>query len=52
MIACFGLAENSGAVIVGALLVAPLMPPIAGVGLGVAHSNAYLTKVAFRTAVR
>jgi uncharacterized hydrophobic protein (TIGR00271 family) len=52
LIACFGLAENSGAVIVGAMLVAPLMTPIAGVGLGVAHANAFLTKVAFRTAVR
>ncbi|MFY9256004.1 MAG: DUF389 domain-containing protein [Fuerstiella sp.] len=52
MIACLGLAENSGAVIVGAMLVAPLMTPIAGVGLGVAHANAYLTKVAFRTALK
>ena len=52
LIACLGLAENSGAVIVGAMLVAPLMTPIAGVGLGVAHANAYLTKVAFRTALR
>lgn len=52
MIACLGLAENSGAVVVGAMLVAPLMTPIAGVGLGVAHSNAHLTIVAFRTAVR
>ncbi|MEP3481219.1 MAG: DUF389 domain-containing protein [Fuerstiella sp.] len=51
-IGCLGLAENSAAVIVGAMLVAPLMTPIAGVGLGVAHANAYLTKVAFRTAVR
>lgn len=52
LIACLGLAENSAAVIVGAMLVAPLMTPIAGVGLGVAHANAYLTKVAFRTALR
>lgn len=52
LIGCLGLAENSAAVIVGAMLVAPLMTPIAGVGLGVAHANAYLTKVAFRTAVR
>ena len=52
LIACLGLAENSGAVIVGAMLVAPLMTPIAGVGLGVAHANAYLTKIAFRTALR
>ena len=43
LIACFGLAENSGAVIVGAMLVAPLMTTIAGVGLGVAHANAFLT---------
>jgi uncharacterized hydrophobic protein (TIGR00271 family) len=52
LIACLGLAENSGAVIVGAMLVAPLMTPIAGVGLGVAHANSHLTKVAFRTAMR
>lgn len=52
LIACLGLAENSAAVIVGAMLVAPLMTPIAGVGLGVAHANAFLTKVAFRTAIR
>ncbi|MCR9202177.1 MAG: DUF389 domain-containing protein [Planctomycetaceae bacterium] len=52
LIACLGLAENSNAVIVGAMLVAPLMTPIAGVGLGVAHANAHLTKVAFRTALR
>lgn len=52
LIACLGLAENSVAVIVGAMLVAPLMTPIAGVGLGVAHANLFLTKVAFRTALR
>ncbi len=52
LIGCLGLAENSGAVIVGAMLVAPLMTPIAGVGLGVAHANAHLTKIAFRTAIR
>lgn len=52
LIGCLGLAEDSSAVIVGAMLVAPLMTPIAGVGLGVAHANAHLTKVAFRTALR
>jgi uncharacterized hydrophobic protein (TIGR00271 family) len=52
LIACLGLAENSSAVIVGAMLVAPLMTPIAGVGLGVAHANPFLTKVALRTALR
>ena len=52
LIACLGLAENSVAVIVGAMLVAPLMTPIAGVGLGVAHANSFLTKIALRTALR
>ncbi len=52
LIACLGLAENSAAVIIGAMLVAPLMTPIAGVGLGVAHGNAFLTRVALRTALR
>ncbi|MEO2036170.1 MAG: DUF389 domain-containing protein [Planctomycetaceae bacterium] len=52
LIACLGLAENSGAVIVGAMLVAPLMTPIAGVGLGVAHGNSFLTRIALRTALR
>ena len=52
LIACLGLAENSNAVIVGAMLVAPLMTPIAGVGLGVAHANSFLTRVALRTALR
>lgn len=52
LIACLGLAEDSGAVIVGAMLVAPLMTPIAGVGLGVAHGNSFLTHVALRTALR
>lgn len=51
LIACLGLAENSGAVIVGAMLVAPLMTPIVGIGLGVAHANSFLTKVALRTAL-
>lgn len=52
LIACLGLAENSVAVIVGAMLVAPLMTPIAGVGLGIAHANLFLTRTAFRTAIR
>jgi len=52
LIACLGLAENSVAVIVGAMLVAPLMTPIAGVGLGVAHGNSFLTTIALRTALR
>jgi len=34
MIACFGLAANSPAVIIGAMLVSPLMMPIFGIALG------------------
>lgn len=34
MIACFGLAANSTAVIIGAMLVSPLMMPIFGIALG------------------
>ncbi|MCF6278049.1 MAG: DUF389 domain-containing protein, partial [Anaerolineales bacterium] len=34
MIATLGLLTNSGAVIIGAMLVAPLMSPIIGIGLG------------------
>ena len=34
------------------MLVAPLMTPIAGIGLGVAHGNAFLTRIALRTALR
>lgn len=34
MIACFGLAVNSTAVIIGAMLVSPLMMPIFGIALG------------------
>ena len=34
MIATLGLLTNSGAVIIGAMLVAPLMSPIIGLGLG------------------
>ena len=39
MIACFGLAANSTAVIIGAMLVSPLMMPIYGVALGMLQGN-------------
>lgn len=38
-IASFGLLANSTAVVIGAMLVAPLMGPIFGVALGVCESN-------------
>ena len=39
MIACFGLITNSTAVIIGAMLVAPLMTPIFGIGLALIRSD-------------
>ena len=42
MIACFGLATNSTAVIIGAMLVSPLMTPIFGVALGMLEGDTRL----------
>ena len=42
MIAGFGLAMNSTAVIIGAMLVAPLMTPIFGLALALIRSDANL----------
>jgi uncharacterized hydrophobic protein (TIGR00271 family) len=39
MIACLGLNLNSGAVIIGAMLISPLMNPILGVGLGIGTND-------------
>jgi len=39
LIASFGLLANSAAVIIGAMLVAPLMPPLCVVGLWLAQAN-------------
>jgi uncharacterized hydrophobic protein (TIGR00271 family) len=39
MIACFGLAANSAAVIIGAMLVSPLMTPIFGIALGMLQGD-------------
>lgn len=39
MLAAFGLLQNSAAVIIGAMLIAPLMTPIMGAGLSLAYGN-------------
>jgi uncharacterized hydrophobic protein (TIGR00271 family) len=39
MLAAFGLLQNSAAVIIGAMLIAPLMTPIMGAGLSLTHGN-------------
>jgi uncharacterized hydrophobic protein (TIGR00271 family) len=45
-IAALGLLQNSGAVIIGAMLVAPLMTPMLGMGLGLVQGNIVLVKQA------
>ena len=39
ILAAFGLIQDSAAVIIGAMLIAPLMTPIMGAGLAIAQSN-------------
>lgn len=46
VIATMGLLLNSGAVIIGAMLVAPLMTPILALGLGVVTGDTRLLKIA------
>ena len=49
LIATLGLIQNSPAVVIGAMLVAPLMTPIVAIGLGLAQSNIRLIDGAART---
>ena len=48
-IATFGLIANNAAVIVGAMIVAPLMSPIRGLAFGILTQNNKLTKYALRS---
>lgn len=49
LIAAAGLIENSAAVIIGAMLVAPLMTPLLGMGLALVQGNPQLLRMASRT---
>jgi len=51
LIACFGLITNSTAVIIGAMLVAPLMTPIFGIALSLIRSDAKLFGRAIRAEI-
>lgn len=51
MIAALGLLQNSAAVVIGAMLVAPLMTPILGVGLALLQGNTHLLREATRAVV-
>lgn len=48
-LASFGLVQNSAAVIIGAMLVAPLMTPLLGAGLSLAQGNRPLFASSLRT---
>jgi len=52
MIATLGLLTNSGAVIIGAMLVAPLMSPIIGLGLGSLVGDEKLLRYAASAIIR
>ena len=47
--ATFGLLQDSPAVVIGAMLVAPLMTPIVGCGLGLAQANSKLFRIAMHS---
>ncbi len=49
MIATFGLFINSGSVIIGAMLLAPLMQPIVSLSMGVLRQDSSLQSNAFKT---
>lgn len=52
IIATMGLLLNSGAVIIGAMLVAPLMTPILAIGLGVVMGDTRLIRIATGSTAR
>lgn len=49
LIAGVGLLQNAPAVVIGAMLVAPLMTPMLGVGLALAQGNPFLLRSALRS---
>lgn len=51
-IASFGLLQDSAAVVIGAMIVAPLMQPIVGIGMSVAVGSFALGRIALPTAVK
>lgn len=51
LIAALGLARDSGAVVIGAMLVAPLMTPLVGMGFALVQGNVKLIRSAFKSVV-
>jgi uncharacterized hydrophobic protein (TIGR00271 family) len=52
VIATLGLLQNSAAVIIGAMLVAPLMTPILGLSMGVVRGDVRLLRLALESALK
>ncbi|MEA3336546.1 MAG: DUF389 domain-containing protein [Chloroflexota bacterium] len=52
IIATLGLWQNSGAVIIGAMLVAPLMTPIMATSLGIVMSDARMIRISVEATVK
>jgi uncharacterized hydrophobic protein (TIGR00271 family) len=51
LIAALGLARNSGAVVIGAMLVAPLMTPLVAMGFALVQGNTRLIRDALKSVV-
>ena len=51
LIAALGLARDSGAVVIGAMLVAPLMTPLVAMGFALVQGNIRLMKDAFKSVI-
>ena len=49
VMAAIGLIQNSAAVVIGAMLVAPLMTPLLGLGLALVQGNPVLARLSFRS---
>ena len=49
LIAALGLVQDSGAVVIGAMLVAPLMTPLVGIGFSLVQGNERLVKNSLRS---
>lgn len=52
LIASFGLLQNSAAVIIGAMLIAPLMSPLMGFAVGLTQGNWRLMRISVLTTLR
>lgn len=52
LVAGLGLLANSGAVVIGAMLIAPLMMPLIGCGLALAQGHSPLFRNAFRAVIK